>query len=107
MVHLCPNPVFDLERAHELEVELLVQLPCLKVAAQKPYYIPNVEHLRFHFPVRVDGLGALHVDPLHFNISMHCGHSFSPFLGSWDVGIHLFDESLLDHQVCTLKRVEW
>ena len=107
MVRLCPNPVFDLEGAHELEVELLVQLPCFKVAAQKPYHVPNVEHLRFHFPVRVDGLGAPCADPLHFDISTHCGHSFSLFLGSWDVSIHLFDEPLLDHQVCTLKHVEW
>ena len=107
MVRLCPNPVFDLEGAHELEVELLVQPPCFKVAAQKPYYVPDVEHLRFCFPVHVDGLGAPHVDPLHFDISTHCGYSFSPFLGGWDVGIHLFDESLLDCQVCTLKRVEW
>ena len=38
---------------------------------------------------------------------MHCDHSFSLFLGGWDVGIHLFDKSLLDRQVCALKRVEW
>ena len=107
MVRLCPDPVFDLEGAHEFEVELLVQPPCFKVAAQKPYQIPDVEHLRFHFPVHVDGLGAPRVDPLHFNISTHCGHSFSLFLGSWDVSIHLFDEPLLDCQVCALKRVEW
>ena len=107
MVCLCPNSVFDLEGAYELEVELLVWLPYFKVAAEKPYYVPNIEHLRFHFPVCVDGLGAPRVDLLHFNIGMHCGHSFSPFLGGWDVGIHLFDESLLDHQVCTLKHVEW
>ena len=107
MVRLCPDPVFDLEGAHELEVKLLVQLPCFKVAAQKPYHVPNIEHLRFHFPVCVDGLGAPRVDPLHFNIGTHCGHSFSLFLGSWDVGIHLFDEPLLDHRVCTLKRIEW
>ena len=107
MVCLCPDPVFDLEGAYELEVELLVQPPYFKVVAQKPYYVSNVECLRFHFPVCVDGLGAPGVDPLHFNISTHCGHSFSPFLGSWNVSIHLFDEPLLDHQVCTLKHVEW
>ena len=107
MVRLCPDPVFDLEGAHELEVELLVWPPCFKVAAQKPYHVPNVEYLRFCFPVRVDGLGAPRVDPLHFDISTHCGYSFSLFHGGWDVGIHLFDKPLLDRQVCALKRVEW
>ena len=48
-----------------------------------------------------------HVDLLHFDIGTHCDHSFSSFLGSWDVSIYLFDEPLLDHQVCTLKYVEW
>ena len=107
MVRLCSDPVFDLEGAHELEVKLLVQSLCFKVAARKPYHVPNIEHLRFCFPVCVDGLGAPRVDPLHFDISTHCDHSFSPFLGGWDVGIHLFDEPLLDRQVCTLKCVEW
>ena len=107
MVHLCPKPVFDLEGAYELEVKLLVQPPCFKVAAQKSYYVPDVEHLRFHFPICIDGLVAPCADLLHFNIGTHYGHSFSLFLGSWDVSIHLFDESLLDCQVCALKHIEW
>ena len=107
MVRLCSDPVFDLERAYELEVKLLVQPLCFKVAAREPYHVPNVEHLRFCFPVRVDGLGVPRADPLHFNIGTHCGHSFSLFLGSWDVSITLFDKPLLDHQVCALKCVEW
>ena len=106
-VCLCSHTVFDLEGIYELEVELLVQPPCLEVVVQESYHIPNIEHLRFCSPVHVDSLCAICVNPLYFNISAHHNHSFSPFFGSWDSSIHLFDKLLLNHQVCTLECVEW